>query len=329
MLHRKKPRVNIKCSFSVLMCIGLLVSNLPVQAQSDSVTFVNTPWNKTKIAKGVILKQYWFNQSLFGASQNINILEITIDRHNRLDIEGDPQILQPTSAFGAAHRALAAVNGTFFDMKNGGSVDYIRIDGSTLNETRQPVNNKRAFHQRSAVVVNNGRLYIKQWDSTAQWESQLPGEDVVVTGPMLISGGERSLLDSITFNTARHPRTAVALLPNKVLLITIDGRNERAAGMSLFELASVLKWLSAEEGINLDGGGSTTMWIEGFPFNGVVNYPSDNKALMQSPGFKKGTDPDNIAADLKKWDHSGERPVANVILVSKSVGKKKGSEGEN
>jgi hypothetical protein len=103
----------------------------------------------------------------------------------------------------------------------------------------------------------------------------------------------------------------------KLYLITVDGRNDRAAGMNLFELASFLKWMNADVAINLDGGGSTTLWVQGFPYGGVINHPSDNKAMMKSAEYKPGTDLDNLAADDKKWDHSGERPVANVILVNK------------
>jgi len=54
-----------------------------------------------------------------------------------------------------------------------------------------------------------------------------------------------------------------------------------------------MKWLKVQNGINMDGGGSTTLWISNQPGNGVVNYPTDNK----------------------KWDHEGERKVANVVIV--------------
>ena len=76
----------------------------------------------------------------------------------------------------------------------------------------------------------------------------------------------------------------------------VDGRRKDsffALGLTLPHLASMMKAVGCYNAINLDGGGSTTLWIKGFPDNGVVNYPSDNK----------------------QWDHYGERKVANVILV--------------
>lgn len=317
MINKIKKSSAVRTRYCSLLLFILVLVQSPVFAQSDSLTVIKTHWETKKVARGIHLKHYWFNHSLFGSNQNINILEVKMNRKNKVDVEADPKVLKPTSEFGIEHDATAAVNGTFFDMKNGGSEDYIRLDGKTLNETRLGKNNKRALHQKSALVVENGRLWIKQWDGTEDWEAKLPGEDVMVTGPLLLSNHQPYQLDTAAFNTARHPRSAVAIKGKKLLLITIDGRNERAAGMSLFELAGFLKWLGADDGINLYGGGSTTLWVYGAPDGGVINHPSDNKAMMKSADYKPGTDLDNLAADDKKWDHGGQRPVANVILINK------------
>ncbi len=96
------------------------------------------------------------------------------------------------------------------------------------------------------------------------------------------------------FNDNRHPRTCACVTGDKkVLLLTADGRSNQAFGLSLPELTALLQKLGCKEAVNLDGGGSTTMWIKGMPDNGVVNMPSDNK----------------------KFDHFGERKVANAVLV--------------
>jgi len=54
----------------------------------------------------------------------------------------------------------------------------------------------------------------------------------------------------------------------------VDGRNKNASGMNLYELTKIVRWLGAQNAINLDGGGSTTMWIYD---KGVVNYPATIK----------------------------------------------------
>jgi exopolysaccharide biosynthesis protein len=72
----------------------------------------------------------------------------------------------------------------------------------------------------------------------------------------------------------RHPRTAVAKLRDgKFLMITVDGRSESSGGISLYDLAKLLLELGAIDAMNLDGGGSTTMYLEGK----VVNQPSDKE----------------------------------------------------
>ena len=301
----------------LLLFVVLTAIVQPCLAQQDSLVFIHANWNVKKIAPGIQLRQCWFDHSLFGSSQNISVLEIKMNKKNRIDVEADPRNLKPTSTFGLEHDALAAVNGTFFDMKNGGSEDYIRLDGKTLNGTRLGKNNVRALHQKAAIITKGRKVSIQKWDGSGDWENRLPGEDIIETGPLLVEDHLRATLDTTSFYVMRHPRSAVALKGNKVLLITVDGRNKRAAGMSLFELASIVQWLKADMGVNLDGGGSTTLWINNFPDGGVINYPSDNKKMEKSSLYRPGTDLDNLAADEQKWDHSGQRPVANVILVNK------------
>jgi exopolysaccharide biosynthesis protein len=280
--------------FSVLY---LLVQTSRIFAQSDSLAVSKANWKKEKIAKGVLLKTFWFNNSLFSSNQNISILEVKQKNSLLFDLGYDSKKLIKTSDFGKQNNAMAALNGTFFDITNGGSVDYIRAEGMVINENRLGKSGKRAAHQQSALVFNKGKLKIAKWDGSPFWEQSLKAEDIMVSGPLLILNQTIEKLDTTnTFNKTRHPRTAVAIMKNKrVLLLTVDGRNENSAGMSLFELTKLMRWLHASDAINLDGGGSTTLWITNYKDNGVVNFPTDNK----------------------KWDQEGERKVANVVLLKK------------
>ncbi|HFE53601.1 MAG TPA: phosphodiester glycosidase family protein, partial [Bacteroidetes bacterium] len=93
------------------------------------------------------------------------------------------------------------------------------------------------------------------------------------------------------FKNVRHPRTAVGFSRDSsvVYLVTVDGRQPGwSVGMTLPELAELMLSLGAWEAMNLDGGGSTTMVVR----DSVVNRPSDA---------------------------TGERPVANAILVVSSA----------
>jgi exopolysaccharide biosynthesis protein len=285
-------------------------------SQSDSLTVIHSKWEIKKLAPGIWLKTCSFNKNLFGANQYVSILEIRQGHKNRIDVEADPKLLKTTSQFGQEHDALATLNGTFFDMKNGGSEDYLRIDGTEVNGNKPNKTNARSMHQKAAIVINHRRLMIEAWNHSDHWEQDLRGSDIMVTGPLLLKNSQRVKLDTSSFFTARHPRTAVATKGRVVLFITVDGRNQKASGMSLYELASFLKWMKTDDAINLDGGGSTTLWVKNFEDNGVVNHPSDNKKLEQTKEYKPGMDLDNLPPDVQKWDHTGERKVANVLVVN-------------
>jgi exopolysaccharide biosynthesis protein len=104
-------------------------------------------------------------------------------------------------------------------------------------------------------------------------------EDIVGGVPQLIKNGKIDITWELekankSFYETRHPRTAVAKLRDeKFLMITVDGRSESSGGIGLYDLAAYLLELGATDAMNLDGGGSTTMF-----FNGkVVNHPSDKE----------------------------------------------------
>lgn len=97
--------------------------------------------------------------------------------------------------------------------------------------------------------------------------------------PRLLRNGEISIEAEeervrASFVETRHPRTALGFNNEYFFLVTVDGRQpEYSVGMSLIELARFLKELGAIEALNLDGGGSTTMWV----LDEVRNRPSDGR----------------------------------------------------
>lgn len=282
-----------------LVIVGVSFGHLSFGQNLDSITFVNAKWKKEKIAPKAKLIVHHFNEkNLFSANQNISYIEVkNKSKAMGFDIGYEIHELKTTATFGKESNAIAAINGTFFDVKNGGSVDFIKSNGNVISTNRLEKNNKRAMHQRAAVVISKGKLKLKKWDGSENWEYTLQEEDVMLSGPLLAIDNKDESLDSVPFNTLRHPRSAIGIKPNgKVILLTIDGRHENSAGASLFELTKIMRWLGCTSAINLDGGGSTTLWVNDAQGDGVVNYPSDNK----------------------KWDHEGSRKVADVILLKRN-----------
>ncbi len=111
----------------------------------------------------------------------------------------------------------------------------------------------------------------------------LLAEDIVGGVPQLIRNGKIEITweeekTSRSFVETRHPRTAAAKLKDgKFLLITIDGRSEESGGIGLEDLAKILLELGATDAMNLDGGGSTTMFLDGK----IVNKPSDKEGARK------------------------------------------------
>ena len=62
-----------------------------------------------------------------------------------------------------------------------------------------------------------------------------------------------------------HPRTAVGLTGNGrwLLVVLVEGRRPPVAGVTLVQLSALMRTLGADEAINLDGGGSSTLWVQG------------------------------------------------------------------
>jgi phosphodiester glycosidase len=89
-----------------------------------------------------------------------------------------------------------------------------------------------------------------------------------------VAAGAASQEGTISHNAeVRNPRTAIGFTRDSttLVLVTVDGRSATSAGMTLVELAALMRELGAWQALNFDGGGSTTMIVEGR----IVNSPSD------------------------------------------------------
>jgi hypothetical protein len=109
-------------------------------------------------------------------------------------------------------------------------------------------------------------------------KSWLLAQDIVGGAGLLIRDGQNVEDWSIErfsqgFAENRHPRTMIgSSADGTIWLVTVDGRQpDLSVGMTLLELRALARRLGLVNALNLDGGGSTTMWVEGE----VVNRPSD------------------------------------------------------
>ncbi|SFB27152.1 Calcineurin-like phosphoesterase [Amycolatopsis marina] len=108
---------------------------------------------------------------------------------------------------------------------------------------------------------------------------------------VLLRDGEIQQVD----NVATHPRTAVGFSADgtKMWLATIDGRQADSRGMTELELAQHMKSLGADDALNLDGGGSSTLLAreQGERATSVHNSPSDGGERLVPNGLGFATEP--------------------------------------
>ena len=91
-------------------------------------------------------------------------------------------------------------------------------------------------------------------------------------GPVLLQQGEIAITNNEEIRFAgkaindKHPRTAMGYTADgKLIILMVEGRNKMAHGATLEQLAKIFKQLGCVEALNLDGGGSSCMLVNGKP----------------------------------------------------------------
>lgn len=130
-------------------------------------------------------------------------------------------------------------------------------------------------------IINEKNIKV-EIKTIPDWEDV---NQIVSGGPYLLKDGEIYIdtkEEKLTAITGKNPRTAIGYTEDgNLILITIDGREESSVGMTLGELAWFLKSIGAYEAMNLDGGGSSVMYVNG----NVVNAPAQKGGIAISNAF--------------------------------------------
>ena len=171
-----------------------------------------------------------------------------------------------TSVTAADNNAILAVNGDYYGANSSG---YVIRNGVVYRDT---------VRENS----DNGDLAIYK-DGTFKiiYEDQISAEQLVkdgvinllAFGPALVENGEIAVgkNQEVGQAMASNPRTAIGIIDeNHYIIVVSDGRTSESEGLSLYQLAEVMKSYGAKTAYNLDGGGSSTLY-----FNGqVINKPT-------------------------------------------------------
>ena len=234
--------------------------------------------------------------NVFGSVQSISLARFPIKAHTVTVVEAGGPKAAVTSQFGLDNKALAAINGSYFDPQvmpatyvkdNGKVICGLTTDGSFRNNGMFRIKDKKG---RSVDIVTV--------DSLSTPKAAKGWREAIVSGPILLEDGVPPVYEDDgsrnfrRFYSRRHPRTILGYTSDGwMYFIVVDGRfPAQADGMTIAELQVLCESLGLYEAINLDGGGSSTLWAKD---SGVLNHPYDNKV----------------------FDHAGERTVPNVFIV--------------
>ncbi|NNG34605.1 sporulation domain-containing protein [Nakamurella sp. DB0629] len=277
------------------------VGNRPVLVLADDATgtaVLRPRWDATVTVRGRNLRLDGLNRvpGLIRNCGGLGDLPTSAPVHDATCTDPD-ELVKFTPAFDAS---TPAGPGTEVVVNSDGTVAQVRaIRGSALGAGQWSV---QATGSRIAELgtVRVGQQLTSRTDLIGRFGKPLagPGVSAVNGGPVLIDRGRVSITQradgfvqpenpSFAYGWVlqRNPRTFAGVdAAGRTLLVTVDGRQLGDLGLSIPETAAVAKALGMVQAINLDGGGSTAMAVNG--------------ALVTSPS-----------------DAAGERPVGDAIVI--------------
>lgn len=181
-------------------------------------------------------------------------------------------VKEKTSDMATENNAILAINGDYYGFRNSGYV----IRNSTLYR-----NTKSGDDTQDLVIYSDGSFKIVDEDEVEAEELLNDGATQVLSfGPGLVENGAITVDENteVSMSKSSNPRTAIGYIDeNHYVMVVSDGRTNESEGLSLYQLATVMKEYGCETAYNLDGGGSSTMW-----FNGqIINNPTSGGRIEE------------------------------------------------
>ncbi|MGI5888483.1 MAG: phosphodiester glycosidase family protein [Oscillospiraceae bacterium] len=175
---------------------------------------------------------------------------------------------ETTSAIAEECGAILAINGDYYGFRDSG---YVMRNGYLYRSTATGDSD-----QEILVLYSDGTMDIMYESSvTAEELVEAGAVDIWSFGPGLVEDGEIAVSQNEEVDQAKtsNPRTAIGMVePGHYIMVVADGRTSASAGLTLYELATIMQDLGCTEAYNFDGGGSSTMYFMGE----VINNPTSN-----------------------------------------------------
>lgn len=195
-------------------------------------------------------------------------------------------VVERTSDICKRNKGILAINGDYYGAQEAG---YVLRNAKILRSTVSKSNvgqNPRKNPEDLAVYRDGTFEVFNEHDYTLEQIKEKGAWQVFSFGPGLIKNGEIAVGENDEVATAlsggRNQRTAIGIIePLHYVFVCNDGRSTTDKGFSLYQLASILKDLHCTCAYNLDGGGSSTMYLDNGTGNAdklghLVNKPSQD-----------------------------------------------------
>ena len=240
--------------------------------------------NEFKVTKNIILTQ----KLIIGQKDKLLINELLIDKNSK-DVSfkvklanNDIKSKEKLSLLAQKEGALAAINGGYF-AKEGGPLGLIIIDGKIMYENIKKRPPRTCFGMTADKKFIFDRVYaqddkISTKDGT-NWDNVVyaigAGPRLIKNGEIYVNAEDEELAKNGNNITKKAGRSALAVTSeDKLLLMTVSGyTGNEGQGICLDPLAGRLQKLGALDAMNLDGGGSTAMYLQ----NDIISMPPEAK----------------------------------------------------
>ena len=297
-----KPKI-LDMKKTLFLLVAAAMSFSAVAQNSDSVKLVTAPRQELKLPKGAVGYTI-LRAPILDSYQTVSVIKYSPKRLKTSIIQ--PEKLTRLSVTAKADGADFGVNAGYWDVRIDKPSTFLKLNGEQIAVTAD-------FEKERVdglVCVGKKRVVLDYCKAGEEAPYAKKYKNILAAGPVLIDEGKSVDHDAYTNGmvdnaggkpvgafytyTQRHPRTAIGTdKKGNVYLVVVDGRSKgNAEGVTITELTKICAWLGMRDAINLDGGGSSTMWTAE---EGIVSYPCRNK----------------------KFDHGGERRVSSIISVKR------------
>ena len=191
-------------------------------------------------------------------------------------------ITQKTSEMASENQAILAINGDYYGARQTG---YVIRNGVIYREEGAADTDVLCIYaDGSLAITNSSEKSAEELVREGVWQAFSFGPGLLEDGQITVSE-----TDEVGKAKASNPRTAIGIINDlHYVFVVSDGRTDASEGLSLYQLAEFLQSLGVQTAYNLDGGGSSTMVLNGE----IINNPTTS------------------------GNHTKERSVSDIVYIT-------------